>query len=150
GVTYLALGDSVTFGIDPSTPASLVPSYADQGFVRPFANALAGANGGVRPAVLNLGISGELSTSFFTGVSPPGWPTARALNLNYPAAPTAQNALMINSITAIHAAGTSVGFVTFLIGANDLFYLTGPPAFQNATPADQAAMIGATIGVVQS
>lgn len=151
GVAYLALGDSVTFGIDPSTPASLVPSFADQGFVRPFANALAGGNGGVRPEVINLGISGELSTSFFTGVAPPGWPfRAQSLNLNYPPATTAQNDRMIASINAAHAAGNTVGFVTFLIGANDIFYLTGTPAFQNAPPADQLAMILATIGTVQS
>jgi lysophospholipase L1-like esterase len=150
GVTYLALGDSVTFGIDPSTPSSLVPSFGDQGFVRPFADGLAVNNGGVRPSVLNLGISGELSTSFFTGVSPPGWSTAQALNLNYPAAPTAQNDKMIASINAIHGAGDSVGFATFLIGANDLFYLFGTSDFQNATPDEQAAMIAATIGTVQS
>jgi hypothetical protein len=88
GVTYLALGDSVTFGIDPSTPASLLPSYADQGFVRPFADSLASLNGGVRPGVLNLAIAGELSTSFFTGQVPPGWTTAPELNLNYPVPPT--------------------------------------------------------------
>ncbi len=151
GVTYLALGDSSTFGIDPSTPSSLVPSFADQGFVRPFADGLAGVNGGVRPSVLNLGISGELSTSFFTATPPPGWPfRAQALNLNYPAAPTAQNGLMISSINAIHAAGNTVGYVTFMIGANDIFYLIDTPEFQNATPAEQLAMIAATIATAQS
>jgi lysophospholipase L1-like esterase len=150
GVTYLALGDSVTFGIDPSTPASLIPSYADQGFVRPFADSLAPLNGGVRPDVLNLAISGELSTSFFTGQAPPGWTTYPGLNLNYPVvAPIPQNDLMISSIKAIHAMGNSVGYVSFLIGANDVFYLVGTTAFQNATPADQRAMIAATIGTIQ-
>src|SRR3982750_3537554 len=72
GVVYLALGDSLTFGLDPSTPASLVPSFADQGFVRPFADFLASKNGGVRPGVLNLGVSNEFSTSFLTGQAPPG------------------------------------------------------------------------------
>jgi lysophospholipase L1-like esterase len=151
GVTYLALGDSVTFGTDPSTPASLIPSHADQGFVRPFADSLAALNGGIRPSVLNLGIAGELSTTFFTATSPPGW-TNRApeLNLNDPVLTTPQNDLMTASIKSIHAAGNSVGFVSFLIGANDLGYLFGTPAFQNASPADQQAMIGATLGTIQS
>ena len=83
GAVYLALGDSLTFGLDPSTPASLVPSYADQGFVRPFADSLAGLNGGVRPTVLNLGVSNELSTSFFTGQGPPGYVTFPQDNLNW-------------------------------------------------------------------
>ena len=81
GQVYLALGDSLTFGLDPSTPASLVPSFADQGFVRPFADFLGSKDGGVRPDLVNLGISGELSTSFLDGASssgcvdlPPGQP----------------------------------------------------------------------------
>jgi lysophospholipase L1-like esterase len=149
-MVYVALGDSVTFGIDPSTAASLAPSFGDQGFVRPLANALAGMNGGVRPNVLNLGVSGELSTTFFSATSPPGW-TNRApeLNLNYPGATTAQNDLMVSSINSIHAAGNTVGVVTFVIGSNDIFYLVGTPAFQAASPAEQQAMIGATLGVVQ-
>jgi lysophospholipase L1-like esterase len=151
GTVYLALGDSVTFGIDPSTPASLTPSFADQGFVRPFADSLASRNGGIRPGVLNLGISGELSTSFFTGIIPPGWTTVPELNLNYSSSlSTPQNALMISSIKAIHAAGNSVGYASFLIGSNDIFYLVGTPAFQNASAADQQAMIAATFGTIQS
>jgi lysophospholipase L1-like esterase len=149
GVVYLALGDSLTFGIDPSTPASLIPSFADQGFVRPFANSLAAINGGRRPTVINLGISGELSTSFLTGIVPPTYTTDPELNLNYSAPPPSQNALMISSINAIHAAGNSVGYVSFLIGSNDVFNLVGTSAFQNASAADQQAMIAATLGTVQ-
>ena len=64
GQVYLALGDSLTYGLDPSTPASLIPSYADQGFVNPFANSLAALNGGIRPTVLNLGIWSEIIDEF--------------------------------------------------------------------------------------
>ncbi len=148
---YLSLGDSVTFGIDPSTPAAQIPSFGDQGFVRPFADSLAAANGGVRPTVLNLAIAGELSTSFFTAASPPGW-TSRVpqLNLNYPNGTTPQNSLMTSSINAIHAGGNSVGYASLMFGANDIFYLAGTPAFQAASPLDQQAMIGATIGTMQT
>lgn len=150
-MTYLALGDSVSFGWDPSTAASMTPSYADQGFVRPFADFLASSNGGVRPGVQNLAVSGELSTSFFTGSPPPGWSLrAPELNLNYPNTTTSQNDLMISTIQSIHAAGGSIGFASFLIGSNDIFYLLGTPAFQGASAADQQAMLGATIGNVLS
>jgi lysophospholipase L1-like esterase len=150
-MTYLALGDSVTFGIDPSTPAAQLPSFGNQGFVKPFADFLASSNGGIRPTVLNLGVSGELSTTFFSATPPPGWTNRLPeINLNYPNATTPQNDLMISSINGIHAAGNSVGFVTFLIGSNDIFYLVGTPAFQAASLADQQAMIAATLGVVQN
>ena len=56
---YLALGDSTTFGNDESVPASTMPNFGDQGFVRPFADFLGSLNGGVRPQVVNLAISGE-------------------------------------------------------------------------------------------
>ena len=57
---------------------------------------------------------------------------------------------MIASIDAIHAAGNSVGYASFVIGSNDIFYLVGTPAFQNASAADQLAMLGAALGVIQS
>jgi lysophospholipase L1-like esterase len=148
---YLALGESTGFGIDLSTPASLTPSFGDQGYVRPFADTLASKNGGVRPTVLNLSIPGELSTSFFDATSPPGW-TSRlpVLNLNYPDPAIPQHDRMIASVASIHAAGNSIGYITFVIGANDIFYVIAQPGFQGATQADQAAMIAATLGTIQS
>ena len=146
GMVYLGLGDSITFGQDPSTPVSLTPSFADQGFVRPFANSLAGLNGGIRPTVLNLGVSGEQSTSFFSAVTTPAsFGRAWQLNQNYPNSTTSQNALMLSSIDAIHAAGNSIGAVTFQIGSNDINALTRSSAFQTASPADQQRMIVAAI-----
>ena len=62
----------------------------------------------------------------------------------------AQNDLMVSSIASIHAASNSVGFVSLLFGANDIFYLVGTPAFQNALPADQEAMLAATLGTIQA
>lgn len=148
-VVYLALGDSLTFGFDPSNPASLTPSFADQGFVRPVADYMTNFNGGVRPTVRNLGVAGELSTSFFSAIAPPGWPNrVPQLNLNYPNTTTPQHDLMVSSIGAIHAAGGRVGFVSLLFGSNDILYLVNTPAFQSATPAAQQAMLASTINTV--
>ena len=151
GPVYLAIGDSLTFGIDPSTPSAMAPSYGDQGFVRPFADFLASGNGGVRPDVKNLAISGETSKSFFTGNPPAGW-TNRApeLNLNYPDATTSQNSLMLSTISGIHAAGNTVGTVSFLIGSNDIFALVQTPAFQGASEIAQKTMIAATLAGVEA
>ncbi|WZP00965.1 SGNH/GDSL hydrolase family protein [Isosphaeraceae bacterium EP7] len=150
-LVYLAIGDSITFGLDTSNSSTLVPSNADQGFVKPFADFLASQNGGVRPEVLNLGVSGELSTSFFSGVAPAGW-TKRdpGLNQNYPDATTPQNSLLIQSITAIHAAGNTIGTVSFLIGGNDIFALSERLDFLTATPAEQQAMVIATLNTIQN
>src|SRR3954471_1476855 len=108
GAVYVALGDSNTFGNDESVPSSTMPNYGDQGFVRPFADFLGGLNGGVRPQVVNLAISAELSSSFLTGVTPADWPFRRwDWNLNYPNATTSQNSLMLAALDAAHAAGNA-------------------------------------------
>ena len=84
----------------------MVPSYADQGFVRPFADFLGRFNGGVRPTVANLAIAGELSTSFFDGNPPADWPNRWWQgNLHYSDGTTPQNVLMLSTIGASHAAG---------------------------------------------
>lgn len=147
GVVYLALGDSATFGNDPSTPSSTMPNYGDQGFVKPFADFLGTLHGGTRPEVVNLAISGELSSSFVTGVPPGDWPFRRwDWNLHYPNATTSQNDLMLESITAAHEAGDTIGYVTFLIGANDFSHLIGSSAYQAASPAEQQLLF---IGLLQ-
>ena len=147
---YIAAGDSVTYGFDPSSPTYMTPTLGDQGFVKPFANFLAAGNGGVRPQVQNLGVVGELSRSFFDATPPPGW-TQRIpqLNLHYTNDTTAQNTLLLSTIDAVHKAGNSVGTFSFLIGGNDFYYLANTPAFLGATPADQLAMVGSAIGLIQ-
>jgi lysophospholipase L1-like esterase len=64
--TYLALGDSIAFGVTNVTPVSL----GDQGYVRLYADFLATQANGIRPHVVNLAIPGETSAGFFTAVSP--------------------------------------------------------------------------------
>lgn len=140
GMVYLALGDSLTFGNDESRPASTLPNYGDQGFVKPFADFLGSLNGGIRPQVTNLAISGELSSSFLTGVPPADW-TSRAWqwNLNYPSSTTSQNSLMLSALDAAHAAGSNV-YVTLNFGANDFNYLIASAAWQMATPTQQQVL----------
>lgn len=147
GQVYLSLGDSIAFGYDPSTASTLAPSHGDQGFVSHFADFLAGGNGGVRPTVLNLGIPGEESTSFFnpSDLFPTGPPRAWQLNSNYADATTSQNSLMLSQIAGLHAAGDQVGTVSLVFGANDIFGLIASPAFLAADAATQLSMIGATI-----
>jgi lysophospholipase L1-like esterase len=137
---YLALGDSNTFGNDESIPSSTMPNSGDQGFVWPFANFLGSLNGGVRPQVVNLAISGELSTSFLTGVPPADW-TSRAwqLNTHYANATTTQNSLMLAALDAAHAASNTV-YVTLQFGTNDFNHLVASAAWQTATPNQQAAL----------
>lgn len=149
GILYLALGDSNAFGIDESTPASTMPGYGDQGYVSRFADFLGGVNGGVRPTVANLAVSGELSTSFLNPASVPTNYTDRLwqLNLNYPNGTTSQNSLMLNQLAAAKAAGNSV-VVTFNIGTNDFHALIATAAFQTATPLQQQVMFTALLNQV--
>ena len=150
-VYFVAAGDSLVFGYDPSYGPSGIPSYGDQGWVKLVADGLAGRNGGVRPTVVNTAIPGELSSSYITADVPPGW-TARAwqLNQNYADGATAQFNVLANHIAAIHDAGDTVGYVSLLFGSNDIFYLLGTPAYQGATADQQQALIMNALGVAQN
>src|SRR4051812_4210107 len=79
GRTYIALGDSLAFGVTNITPVS----FGDQGYVKPYADWLATRDDGGRPKVINLAIPGETSDSFFTGVLPPWYSRNVLTNLNY-------------------------------------------------------------------
>ena len=148
GMVYVALGDSDTFGNDESTPSSTMPNYGNQGYVSHFADFLGSINGGVRPQLANLAISGELSTSFLSGVPPAGWPyREQQWNLNYPIAPTSQNSLMLAALDAARAAGSTT-YVTLNIGNNDFNYLFATAAYQTATPAQQQALFVQTLNQV--
>jgi lysophospholipase L1-like esterase len=141
-VTYIALGDSNAFGNDESRPASMTRNDGDQGYVRPFADFLGYLNGGVRPQVVNLAISGELSTSFLTGIPPADW-TSRNWDWNnhYADATTSQNSLMLGALDAAHTAGNSV-YVTLNFGVNDFNYLTSTSAWLMASPDQQQLLFG--------
>lgn len=145
--TYLALGDSLAFG---QTTPPLQPSNGDQGYVKPYADWLATQNGGIRPNVINLAISGEMSPSFFDGITPQGWTRAVSANLNYPNPPVSQDSLMLSKIASEQAAGHQISHVSFALGSNDFLYMAGNPAFASATPAQQQQMVGQTFATLQA
>jgi lysophospholipase L1-like esterase len=141
-MTYIALGDSVAFG---ETDFTHNPSYGDRGYVSLYANNLAASNGGVRPNVVNLGVDGETTTSFFGG--------GQALapqNLNYPSAATSQNTLLVSQLAAQQTAGNTVGAVTVSLGANDLFAVVNQANFFSMSPAQQQSAILASMSTIQN
>lgn len=108
GQTYLALGDSITFGVG-SYDMSTDISNGDRGYVAKYANYFAGFAGGVRSTVIDLAVPGETSSSFFgNGVGLDGL-DASIRNTNYTGAtPPSQDALMLATIKAQSAAGDSI------------------------------------------
>lgn len=150
--TYIAVGDSLAFGEyrfqnNPS-------SGGQRGYVGPLADHLGALNGGVRPNVINLGVDGETTSTFFNGGTPgsgpePGKP-AYSLNTNYQAPYPSQNSLLLSTIASEQAKGHSIDVVTVHLGANDLYALVTDPAFLAKTPAEQQAIVGATLAGVQA
>lgn len=114
--TYLAIGDSVSWGYQPNNVSR---SAGDKGFVKLFGDWL-GTQYGTRPAVLNLAIPGETTVSYFDTSEIGG-----LLNSNYPIffRPSQRNKVD-TSITAELNAGRQIPYVTFALGANDLLGLT--------------------------
>ena len=141
---YLALGDSMAFG---ETNWTQDPSNGDRGYVSLYANSLASQNGGVRPNVINLGVDGQTSTSFFTGGTPGNGMSAGSpgpqLNTNYTNPNLSENAMMVSTIASETAAGHNINTVSVQLGANDLLALVGQPSFFGLTPQQQQAQIGA-------
>ena len=62
--TYIAIGDSVAFG---ETNFTGDPSYGDRGYVLPYSNYLTAQNQDRPPIVINLGVDGETTSTFFNG-----------------------------------------------------------------------------------
>jgi lysophospholipase L1-like esterase len=140
GRTYLALGDSVAWGVTNVVPVS----YGDQGYVEPYADWLATQDDGVRPKVINLAISGESSESFFTGVLPPWYGRDILSNLNYKRTTETQFGKFLKVVRAEKAAGRRIEVVSFCLGANDLFSLLASPQW-NAAGADHQALLDQTL-----
>jgi lysophospholipase L1-like esterase len=142
--TYLALGDSIAFGVTDITPVS----FGDQGYVSLYADFLATLSNGVRPRVVNLAIPGETSTGFFTAVSPavlPPHDLLASVNLNYQADPSmSQDALLLTTLAAEAAAGYAITYVSFAIGENDLAPFEAlHPDFLMLPPLQQQQLISA-------
>jgi lysophospholipase L1-like esterase len=147
--TYLALGDSIAFGVTNVFPVS----FGDQGYVSLYADFLATQANGIRPHVVNLAIPGETSTSFFTAVSPPGYAPhdlLASVNLNYQgAAFLSQDALLLNTLAAEAATGRAIRNVSFAIGDNDLLAFEAlHPDFFSLPSAQQQQLISAFFAVL--
>lgn len=148
GQIYLAIGDSSAFG---ETDRTKDPSNGDRGYVAPFADYLAGRNGGQRPTVLNLAVDGETSSSYTAGagrVSPDGLFNNSNYDKYAPNYPTQRDEVM-KQIAAAKARGDSIPTVTVQFGANDLFAVAGRDGFTKLDPAVQLAMVTKQIGVLQ-
>lgn len=134
--TYIALGDSVGFGI--TTTASYTElSDGDRGYVGLYADWLATQSGGPRPNVVNLSVFGDRTTSFFTTEI-----TEREFNTNYAGATVSQADRFVQVVAAERLAGRTVDRVTISLGANDLIHLVLDPAFQALPPDQQLALAG--------
>ena len=140
--TYIALGDSITFG---ETDLNYVQSYGDRGYVGDFANTLASRDGGVRPNVVNLAIDGETASSFMTdaGRTPPvvgrGDSPLQLENLNYNNSNAiSQSTAFANTVAAQRAAGNTISTISITLGFNELAALSPT----TNTPAAELAAIG--------
>lgn len=149
--TYLALGDSIAFGVTNVFPVS----FGDQGYVSLFADFLATQANGARPHVVNLAIPGETSTGFFTAISPSGLPPhdlLASVNLNYrDDISLSQDALLLNTLAGEMAAGRTITNVSFAIGDNDLLsFETLHPDFLSLPAAQQQQLISAFFATLSS
>jgi lysophospholipase L1-like esterase len=148
--TYLALGDSMAFG---ETDYTHNPSNGDRGYVGAYADWLGAQLHGDRPNVINLGVDGETTSTFFNG-GPQGDGTlsghpAPQLNTNYTDTTLTQNTMMLKEIAAEKAQGHDISTVSVQLGANDLLVTANSPGFFSLSAADQQAKIAQTIGTIQ-
>ena len=134
--TYIALGDSIAFG----ETDVLFPSFGDQGYVGLYADFLATQFDGKRPNIVNLGIVGETSTSFFTGVVQTWWGRVAMANLNYDNPGAIQFNKFLEVVQAEKAARHQIKVVSFALGGDDVIALSFSPAW-NAPGADQLALL---------
>ncbi len=137
--TYLALGDSLAFGVGANDTSTDV-SNGDRGYVGPFTSILASRQGGITPNLINLGVSGETSSSFFQGGTGLEGPDSALRNTNYPNPPVSQNSLMLAEIVNQLAAGNTISNVTIQLGANDLYQVLLTPGFFGLTQAQQETL----------
>ncbi len=100
-------------------------------------------NGRVRPRLVNLGVVGERTASYFTGGM-----SGASFHLTYSGQESQQSQFEAH-VAAEHGAGNTVAAVSVQLGANDFNYIEDP-AFQ-ALPHDQQVMqIEQTFASVQT
>jgi len=130
--TYIALGDSITFG---ETDLRYIPSDGVRGYVDDFAQTLE-TRTGEDIDVVNLAIDGETSASFLRGFgrTPPvegrGDLPLALQNTNYSGlTPLTQLEIFMNVVSDVRAAGDTVSTISLTLGFNELAALaTLPPS----------------------
>lgn len=144
--TFIALGDSVTWGYQPNDTGR---GPGDKGFVKLVADWLGTQQGGTRPTVINLAIPGESTASFYNTSEIGG-----LLNSNYPVFGRQSQANLFKSkVNSEVAAGHVITHVTFALGANDLLelmtqqYLSLP--FEQQTAISDQALAAAAVNLQQ-
>jgi lysophospholipase L1-like esterase len=144
--TYLAIGDSVGFGITNGASYTQL-SNGDRGYVSLYGNYLQTQNAGLRPTVVNASVFGDDSGSFFNTSNP-----ARFLNTNYPSPPTAvsQRDRVLAEISTAAALGRPVTKVTVSMGANDLLSVVQQPGFLLLPPDQQGALVFGALNAMTS
>lgn len=150
--TYIALGDSITFG---ETDLNYVQSYGDRGYVGDVANII-GSQTGTRPNVVNLAIDGETASSFVTnaGRTPPvvgrGDSPLQLENLNYGNSNAiSQSTLFANTVAAQKAAGNTISTISITLGFNELAALS-PMQKTPSAEATAIAQIPSTLAAYQA
>lgn len=138
---YLSLGDSLAFGYT-TVATSTEPSFGDRGYVAPYADWLATQDAGVRPKVVNLGITGESTATFFDTSNP-----ARAVNLTYGGASISQSSKLGQVVADEQGLGNTIESVSVALGANDIFQVVLQPGFIDLPGAQQ---LGAIFAALQS
>lgn len=143
--TYLAIGDSVGFGITNGASYTQF-SNGDRGYVSLYADYLATQNASLRPTVRNIAIFGDDTVSLGNTSNP-----ARVLNTNYPVFPAvSQLDYITTQITQAAAAGRPVQRVTVALGANDLLGVVQQPGFLSLPAAQQAGLVFSALNTTQS
>jgi len=136
--TYIALGDSLAWGYQPNDTNR---GPGDKGYVKIVADWL-GTQQGTRPRLVNLGIPGETSASFFN-TSEIGY----LLNSNYPIfGRKSQADAFVATVAQERGAGRVVTHVSFELGGNDMLDLLTPqflalPFTQQTAIADQTLAV---------
>lgn len=130
--TYIALGDSVAWGYQPNSTSR---GNGDKGYAKLFADYLGTIQGGVRPRLINLGIPGETTASFYDTSEIGG-----LLNSNYPIFFRQSQADTFRAkVASERNAGRTITHITFAMGANDLLDLQTSTFF--ALPYEQQTAI---------
>jgi lysophospholipase L1-like esterase len=120
---YLALGDSIAYGLQPDkVDAGLPPSKFDTGYVDVFAARMRASSPHLR--VVNYGCPGESTTTFLAGGCP--WLADRTHRLHDPF----HGAQMAAALAFLRAHRGQVNPITVTLASNDL------SAFENACHND--------------